>query len=222
MADPIGALARAHQHQYDDPQQQRETTTMGMWVFLCTEVMFFGGMFCAYTVYRSLYPHSFESASATLSIFIGTLNTGILLLSSLTMAMAVHSSQTGKRKQLIVYLIATMILGIAFLGLKADEWVEKFRLHHVPGPHFHFLGPAAAHTQVFFSLYFAMTGMHALHMVVGVGLMLYLLVQAWRGVFTETYHQPVVICGLYWHFVDIIWIFLYPLFYLVGVQGVVK
>ncbi len=213
------SAALAHQHQFDDPAQQREAGNLGMWVFLCTEVMFFGGMFLAYTIYRWLYPLSFEYASHHLDLVIGTVNTAVLLTSSLTMAMAVHSSQTGKQKALVGYIAATMVFGVTFLVVKAFEWAAKFEHHLVPGPSFHFTGPGADHAQLFFSLYFAMTGMHALHMVIGVGLMTWLLVAAIRGRFDAQYHQPVVILGLYWHFVDIIWIFLYPLLYLVGVRA---
>lgn len=205
-------------HQFDDAAQQREASNLGMWVFLATEVMFFGGLFTGYTVYRSLYPAAFAGASHRLDVGIGTINTAILLLSSLTMALAVHASQTGRRKQLAVFLAGTMLFGAAFLGIKAFEWAHKFETHLVPGPGFRYTGPDAAHAQIFFSFYFAMTGMHALHMIVGLGLMAFLLVTAIKGRYGPEYHTPVVIGGLYWHFVDIIWIFLYPLLYLVGVS----
>jgi cytochrome c oxidase subunit 3 len=212
------ALSAPHQHQFDDAEQQREAGHLGMWVFLCTEVLFFGGMFTGYTVYRSLYPAAFAGASAHLNLLIGTLNTGVLILSSLTMALAVHASQTGRRKTLMVCLLLTMILGTVFLGLKGTEYAHKFEEHFVPGPNFHYRGPDAGHAELFFSFYFAMTGMHAIHMIVGLGLLAVLLVMAKKGRFTEQYHNPVVIAGLYWHFVDIIWIFLYPLLYLVGAR----
>jgi cytochrome c oxidase subunit 3 len=205
-------------HQFDDPRQQREAGALGMWVFLVTEIMFFGGLFTGYTVYRSAYPAAFAAASRQLDILIGTVNTAVLIASSLTMAFAVHASQTGRRKTLLSSLLATMALGTAFLGLKAVEYAHKFAHHLVPGPSFAFRGLDPAHVQLFFSFYFVMTGMHALHMVIGLGLMTYLFVTARKGRYTPEYNNPVVVSGLYWHFVDIVWIFLYPLLYLVGVN----
>ncbi len=205
-------------HQFDDPEQQREAGALGMWVFLVTEIMFFGGLFTGYTVYRSSYPAAFAGASHELDLLIGTINTAVLIASSLTMALAVHASQTGRRRTLLGCLAATMGLGTVFLGLKAVEYAHKFRHHLVPGPSFAYHGPDPAHAQLFFSFYFVMTGMHALHMVIGLGLMTWLLVTAARGRYSPEYHSPVVVGGLYWHFVDIVWIFLYPLLYLVGVR----
>ena len=201
-------------HQFDDAEQQRAAASLGMWVFLVTEVLFFGGLFTGYTVYRSLYPAAFEAASRTLDLGIGSINTAVLIGSSLTMALAVHASQTGKRRPLVAYILATMGLGVVFLGLKAVEYAHKFSEHHVPGPRFAFEGADPMHAQLFFSFYFAMTGMHALHMVIGLGLMTWLVLAARSGRFGPEYHNPVVVAGLYWHFVDIVWIFLYPLLYL--------
>jgi cytochrome c oxidase subunit 3 len=150
-------------------------------------------------------------------VTIGAVNTAVLLCSSYTMVLAVHAAQLGSRKALIIFLILTMVLGCVFLGVKAYEWNEKFQEHHVPGLSFHMEGTQLqGQAQLFFSLYFLMTGLHALHMIVGVGIMLTLLMMAYRGRFTPDYYTPVDIGGLYWHFVDIIWIFLFPLFYLVG------
>jgi cytochrome c oxidase subunit 3 len=203
--------------QFETPAQQKEASTLGMWIFLVTEIMFFGGMFLAYAVYRSIYPNVFSTASNTLNVVIGAVNTGVLLCSSFTMVLAVRSAQIGSRKALIVFLILTMLFGGVFLGVKAYEWNEKFVEHHVPGPTFHLEGtPMQGQAQLFFSLYFAMTGVHALHMVVGVGIMLTLLFQAYAGKYTPDYYTPVDVGGLYWHFVDIIWIFLFPLLYLIG------
>ena len=207
----------ALREQFETPAQQKEASTLGMWVFLVTEIMFFGGMFLAYAVYRSIYPNVFSTASNTLNVVIGAVNTAVLLCSSFTMVLAVRSAQTGNRKALIVFLILTMLFGGVFLGVKAYEWNEKFVEHHVPGPTFHLEGtPMQGQAQLFFSLYFAMTGVHALHMVVGVGIMLTLLFQAYAGRYTPDYYTPVDVGGLYWHFVDIIWIFLFPLLYLIG------
>ncbi|MGA2593662.1 MAG: cytochrome c oxidase subunit 3 family protein [Bryobacteraceae bacterium] len=207
----------ALREQFETPAQQKEASTLGMWIFLVTEIMFFGGMFLAYAVYRSIYPNVFSTASNTLNVVIGAVNTGVLLCSSFTMVLAVRSAQIGNRKALIVFLILTMLFGGVFLGVKAYEWNEKFVEHHVPGPTFHLEGtPMQGQAQLFFSLYFAMTGVHALHMVVGVGIMLVLLFQAYAGKYTPDYYTPVDVGGLYWHFVDIIWIFLFPLLYLIG------
>lgn len=202
--------------QFDTAEQQKDASTLGMWIFLITEIMFFGGMFLAYTVYRSLYPHAFAVASASLNATIGALNTAVLLCSSFTMVLAVRASQLGSRKGIILFVILTVLLGGVFLGVKAFEWQEKFEEHHVPGPAFHLEGTdLQGQAQLFFALYFAMTGLHALHMVVGVGIMAYVLYNAWKGVYTAEYNTPVDIAGLYWHFVDIVWIFLFPLLYLI-------
>jgi len=204
--------------QFDTAEQQKDCSTLGMWIFLITEIMFFGGMFLAYTVYRSAYPYVFAVASSTLNVYIGAANTVVLLCSSLTMVLAVRASQIGWRKGIILFLILTLLLGLVFLGVKAYEWNEKFEEHHVPGPSFHLegIGPESqGHAQLFFSLYFAMTGLHALHMVIGVGILSALLYWANKGKYTPEYMTPVDVAGLYWHFVDIIWIFLFPLLYLI-------
>jgi cytochrome c oxidase subunit 3 len=203
-------------HHFDDAAQQREASSLGMWVFLVNEVMFFGGLFTAYVVYRTAYPEAFHVASHHLDVRLGAFNTVVLLTSSLTMALSVHAAQVSKRLMLIVNLILTMALGLVFLGVKAYEYAHKWHEHLVPGPHFAFTGPDPGHAQLFFSLYFAMTGLHALHMVVGVGLLAVLLVRAAQGMFNQHYYTPVEVCGLYWHFVDLVWIFLFPLLYLLG------
>ncbi len=209
-------MASALQEQFDTEAQQKDASTLGMWIFLITEVMFFGGMFTAYTVYRRAYSDAFAVASSSLNVTIGAINTAVLLVSSFTMVMAVRASQLGRRRTLILFLVLTLILGGVFLGVKAYEWNEKFEQHHVPGPSFHLDGvPQQGHAQLFFSLYFAMTGLHALHMVVGVGILSWLIWMAYKGRFTAEYNTPVDIAGLYWHFVDIIWIFLFPLLYLI-------
>jgi cytochrome c oxidase subunit 3 len=204
------------QHQFESLGQQKEASTLGMWVFLVTEILFFGGLFLAYTVYRSQYARGFALASHHMDILLGTVNTAVLICSSLTMAMAVHSAAKGRRKPLMGYLVATMLLGAAFLGIKAVEYTEHIRHHLFPGPGFHYSGPEARSAEIFFSLYFAMTGLHALHMVIGIGLLSVLFVLARRGRFVPEYYSPVEMSGLYWHFVDIVWIFLFPLLYLIG------
>jgi cytochrome c oxidase subunit 3 len=205
------------QHHFDSMGQQKEAATLGMWVFLVTELLFFGGLILAYTIYRWEYSRAFAHASLHMDITLGAVNTVVLICSSLTMAMAVHSAATGRRRLLIGFLVATMLLGGAFLGIKAVEYTDHIHHHLLPGPAFRYPAPADARAaEMFFSLYFAMTGLHALHMIVGLGILSTLLVLARRGRFTAEYHTPVEVSGLYWHFVDIIWIFLFPLLYLIG------
>jgi cytochrome c oxidase subunit 3 len=203
-------------HHFDNLEQQREAGTLGMWVFLVTEVLFFGGLFMTYIVYRSWYPGAFAAASHELDITLGTINTAVLITSSLTMALAVHASQTGERRLLLIFLLITMALGVTFLGIKGVEYYHKFTEHHVPGPAFQFEKEYFRHAQLFFSLYFVMTGLHALHMIIGLGIMTWMLWWSSRGVISAEYYSPIEISGLYWHFVDIVWIFLFPLLYLVG------
>jgi cytochrome c oxidase subunit 3 len=207
----------ALQEQFETSAQQKEVSTLGMWTFLVTEIMFFGGLFLAYAIYRREFATAFAVASNTLDVVIGAVNTAVLICSSFTMVLAVHAAQIGNRKALIWFLILTIVFGGVFLGVKAYEWDQKFEEHHVPGPTFHLektdqQGPA----QLYFSLYFTMTGLHALHMVIGEGLMLFLLWHAYKGRYSPSYYTPVDIGGLYWHFVDIIWIFLFPLLYLIA------
>jgi cytochrome c oxidase subunit 3 len=203
-------------HHFDSLAQQSEATTLGMWVFLVTEVLFFGGLFLTYAVYRSKYPEAFAAASHELDVTLGTINTVVLITSSLTMALAVHAAQLGERKVLMAFLVLTMILGTVFLGIKSVEYYHKFTEHHVPGPDFRFEKEHLRHAQIFFSLYFVMTGLHAVHMIVGIGIMLVMLWWSWNGTITAEYASPIEISGLYWHFVDIVWIFLFPLLYLLG------
>jgi len=205
------------QHHFDSMAQQAEASTLGMWVFLVTEIMFFGGLFTAYLVYRHQSPLGFQEASHHLNIYWGAANTAILIISSLTMALAVRAAQTSQpvRTQ-ITYLGYTMFLGLAFLGIKAIEYTDKFKDHIVPGPYFQWEGLYPKPAEQFYSLYFAMTGLHALHMVIGIGIMSVITFMAWRKTFDSDYYTPVEVAGLYWHFVDIVWIFLFPLLYLIG------
>jgi cytochrome c oxidase subunit 3 len=205
-------------HQFEDMEQQHEAGNLGMWVFLITEIMFFGGLFATYTVYRALHLQAFETGSRLLDIRFGATNTVVLIGSSLTMALAIHAAQSGKRKsQIVFYLISTMFLGALFLGLKFTfEWHHDFVEHLVPGFGFAYTGPYAAGVQMFFCFYFFMTGLHALHMIIGLGILTVLTVMAARGRFSAEYYAPLEVSGLYWHFVDIVWIFLFPLLYLIG------
>jgi cytochrome c oxidase subunit 3 len=209
-------------HQFDDPDQQRDAANFGMWVFLVTEVMFFGGLFAGYTVYRSMYPEAFAFGSQFMDVPIGATNTTVLICSSLTMALAVRSAQLSQRKALIWFLIGTIFFGLVFLGVKAYEYHHKYVEHLIPGLDFNLseqspqMLPWARQIQMLFIFYFVMTGMHALHMVIGVGLLTYLIIEARKGRFHSGYYTPVDNIGLYWHFVDIVWIFLFPMLYLIG------
>ncbi|MGB0036632.1 MAG: cytochrome c oxidase subunit 3 family protein [Candidatus Acidiferrales bacterium] len=208
-------------HQFEDMAQQHEAGNLGMWVFLVTEIMFFGGLFAGYVIYRALFLEAFETGSRLLDIRYGATNTVVLIGSSLTMALAIHAAQTGKRKaQVVFFLILTMILGAVFLGLKFTfEWRNDYLEHLIPGFGFAVRpewGPAGSHVQMFFCFYFFMTGLHALHMIIGFGILTVLTIMAVRGRFTSQYYAPLEVSGLYWHFVDIVWIFLFPLLYLIG------
>jgi cytochrome c oxidase subunit 3 len=240
-----GTVAEEHhehpsyqRHHFETVDQQFDATNFAMWLFLLTEVMFFGGLFVSYLIMRNWYYQAFVDASHQLSIFWGTANTTVLLISSFTMAMAVWSAQMRKKGALLLFLGLTFVLGIGFLGIKGIEWHEKWVKHHVPGIHNYseqaFLNPAsdpevykeyhdkplspdiASKTEEYFFLYFAMTGMHALHMVIGVCLLAYIFIRARAGTYTNGHYTFVENFGLYWHFVDIVWIFLYPLLYLIS------
>ena len=234
-ASPVVVDEHAHNnpallHHFATEEQQKDSASLGMWLFLAQEVMFFGGMFCAYLIYRYKYFADFGSASQQLNIWLGAINTVVLICSSLTVVLSVRAAQLGKRMALVGWLLLTIVLGVVFLGIKADEYAEKFEKHHVPGASFSYhellpsqekLPPAERqyanphHAEMYFSLYFAMTGMHALHMIIGVGLFGFLACMAWRGKYGPGYYTPIENAGLYWHFVDIVWIYLFPLLYLI-------
>jgi len=231
LAESVTAEHEVHhpalQHHFENLEQQREAGTLGMWVFLVTEIMFFGGMFFAYTLYRGKYGLAFASASNHLSWKLGAINTAVLIFSSFTMAYGVYSVQIGKQRRLIISLILTIVLGLTFLGIKAVEYHDKYVDHIIPGhlipghpfspKDVHLLpGASAQNIEMFYWIYFAMTGMHAVHMVIGVGLLSVILYFSIRGRYDPEYHNPVEVSGLYWHFVDLIWIFLFPLLYLLG------
>ena len=243
MAQHQATIQEAHghpalQHHFENMEQQREAGTLGMWVFLVTEIMFFGGMFLAYVLYRNSYPAAFASASNHLDITLGAINTAVLIVSSFTMALAVYGTQIGNRRLQITCLILTLTLGLTFLGIKAVEYHDKYTDKLIPGslipdrpfgpevqqegqpldPHKLHLLPGATVRQVelFYWIYFAMTGMHALHMIIGAGILSFLLYFSIKGRYDPEYHSPVEVSGLYWHFVDIVWIFLFPLLYLLG------
>jgi len=285
------------QHQFEDMKQQEESVSLGMWLFLVQEIMFFGGLFTAYLVFRSRFPMAFAAGSNHLDAFLGGFNTLVLIVSSLTMALTVYYAQKGDRIKQVVLIVLTMIFGTVFLGVKAIEYTDKYNHGLVPitglnkkawageqhaatpftfpfetkvsaaavqpgtaedkyvNPRGEFLWKDTALVQMaldeqkadpdgnyltraeqigyfsngqidankfrdkvrmFFWIYFVMTGLHALHMIVGLGLMTWLGWKAWLGTYGPEYYMPVEMSGLYWHFVDIVWIFLFPLLYLLG------
>ncbi|MGB6691885.1 MAG: cytochrome c oxidase subunit 3 family protein [Terracidiphilus sp.] len=224
-------------HHFETVGQQADATNFAMWIFLLTEIMFFGGLFTAYLIYRNWYYPAFVAGSHQLSLVWGTLNTTVLITSSFTMAMGVWCSEMRKKGGLVLCLVLTFLLGLVFLGIKTIEYSEKIEKHHVPGFHYSvqsFVNPAtdpevykeyrdkplspdmAVHTEVYFFLYFAMTGMHALHMIIGIAILAFMIFRARAGAYTTGHVTFVENFGLYWHFVDIIWIFLFPLLYLIS------
>jgi cytochrome c oxidase subunit 3 len=224
-------------HHFENTAQQADAAGFAMWLFLLTEVMFFGGLFTAYLIYRNWYYPAFVEASHQLNVVWGTLNTAVLITSSFTMAMGVWCAEVRKQSGLVLCLVLTFILGIGFLGIKTVEYKEKIEKHHVPGFHYSlksFVDPQsdpeiykeyhdkplaldmARHTEVYFSLYFAMTGMHALHMIIGIAILVFMIFRARAGAYTAGHVTFVENFGLYWHFVDIVWIFLFPLLYLIS------
>lgn len=211
------------QHHFDTPEQQFDTAKLGMWVFIVTEILMFGGLFVAYGIFRSLEPHMFHQAHEHLNRLMGAANTIVLLFSSLTAALAVRSSQLGKRSQTTTYLVLTILCACIFLVVKYYEYSHKFHEGLLPGRYFfahlidipgHERLPARAH--FFFSLYFMMTGLHGVHVVIGMSILGWVLYRNMRGDFSPDYFTPVEIGALYWHLVDLVWIYLFPLLYLVG------
>ena len=197
-------------HQFDDYAQQHEADTLGMWTFLLTEILLFGGLFLAYAVYRSLYPEAWAEGSRHQYLIAGTINTAVLLSSSLAVALAVHEAEEDRWRRVFWLLITTVVLGLGFLGVKFYEYYLHYVHHAVPGVRF----AHGAHVALFYVFYYAMTGLHAVHMLVGLGVMITLAVLVRTGRLRK--HVTIEMGGLYWHLVDIFWVFLYPLFYLVG------
>jgi cytochrome c oxidase subunit 3 len=202
--------------QFADLAQQRDVATLGLWLFLATEVLFFGGVLMGYLAYRVIYPEGFLEAARHTKVVLGTANTAILLTSSLTMALAVHAAQAARGRVASQLLIATAALGLAFIGVKAVEYVKEYQEHLVPGLDFAFAAPYARAAELFFLIYFITTGLHAIHLTVGIGLVLIMAFRMARETDGRFYTAPVEVVGLYWHFVDIVWVFLFPLVYLPG------
>lgn len=206
--------AHATAEQFETAEQQKEASTLGIWVFLSTEIMFFGPLFLSYIYGRLHDAQSFSIASHHTNIWLGTLNTAVLLTSSLTMALSVRAAQTGRRDSLARLLAITALLGTIFLIIKGTEYYQEWQEGLVPVLHFSFFSSHQAGVEIFFYLYFLMTGLHGLHLIIGIGIVLTMLRWALLNRFNQDYYTPVEVTGLYWHFIDIVWIFLYPLLYL--------
>lgn len=204
------------QHHFADLQQQRESAKLGMWIFLVTEILLFGGLFCFYAIYRAWNPDIFYNAHKVLDVHLGTLNTVVLITSSLTFALAIRSIQLGRRSRSLLLLISTFLLALTFLIVKYFEYSHKFHLGQLPGKYYTYGGIEGTNPHIFFSAYFLMTGLHGIHVVVGMSLIGWLIFRMKRGDFSAEWYTPVEMTGLYWHLVDLIWIYLFPLFYLVG------
>jgi cytochrome c oxidase subunit 3 len=215
LSNPASLMIR---EQFRTAEQQREASSVGMWIFIVTEVMLFSGLFLAFTVYRTMYPTAFIEGSGDMSIALGATNTVVLICSSLTMAFAVYSGATGNQRGLALSLIGTMFLGFVFLAIKFSEYYLHYTHHKVPGFWWEWPGTESPHVEMFFVFYFIMTALHALHMFVGEGLLFTLLLRTGAGSFSSRYYTPVELTGLYWHFVDIVWVFLFAIFYIEGLH----
>lgn len=202
--------------QFATPEQQRETATLGMWIFIVTEMMLFGGLFVAYTVYRLRFPQAFTRGSGEMELWMGAVNTAILICSSLTMALAEVFIAAGRRTWCGIVIGITILLGVIFLGIKFTEYYFHVLDHKLPGYGFIESGPGAQQVQLFFVFYFVMTGLHAFHMMIGIGLLVAMLYPVLLETVSENYHTPIDNVGLYWHFIDVIWVFLYAIFYIPG------
>lgn len=197
-------MEHAAEHHELDPVVEYNSSKLGMWLFLGTEILLFGGLFAAYAIFRAKFPEMFHEQHQELNMKLGAVNTVILLISSFTMAIAVWAAQKGKQKMIVIFLIVTIICGLIFGVNKYFEYGAKFSHHIYPS------------TSIFFALYFLMTGLHMLHVFIGLVILAVLAVLAHKGVFTKEYNTPIEVGGLYWHLVDLIWIYLFPLLYLIG------
>lgn len=201
---------------FTDAEQQKDSAKLGMWIFLLTEILLFGGLFCAYAVFRAWYPEMFHHAHKQLDVTLGTINTVVLILSSVTVALAVRSIQLNRQKQTVFLLLATLVFAATFMVIKYFEYSHKFHLGQLPGKYYSFTGLEGTNPHLFFTIYFVMTGLHGLHVLAGMIAITWVMVRVIRGELSSAYYNPVEITGLYWHLVDMIWIYLFPLLYLVG------
>ncbi len=203
-------------HHFNDADQQRDASKLGMWIFIMTEILLFGGLFMAYTVFRTLNPGMFHNAHQALDLTLGTSNTIVLITSSVTMALAIRSMQVGKKGRTLGFLFATLALAAVFLVIKYFEYSHKFHVGQLPGRFYTYTGIEGTNPHIFFSIYFAMTGLHALHIIGGMTVITLMIVRTFKNQFSAEYYTPLELTGLYWHLVDLIWIYLFPLLYLVG------
>ncbi|MFZ1685481.1 MAG: cytochrome c oxidase subunit 3 family protein [Candidatus Zixiibacteriota bacterium] len=216
MSEPHAGSHPAHlAHHFSDVEQQRESAKLGMWIFLLTEVLLFGGLFCFYAIFRSWYPDMFHNAHKALDLTMGATNTVVLITSSVTMALAIRSMQLGRRTQTIWFLVGTLALAATFLVIKYFEYSHKIHLGQLPGKFYHFQGIEGTNPHVFFSVYFAMTGLHGIHVIGGMSVIGWVLYNTIKNKYSAEYYTPIEMTGLYWHLVDLIWIFLFPLLYLI-------
>lgn len=222
MAQAVDELKSEHKHpwyfhpHFTDLEQQYDTAKLGMWTFLATEILMFGGLFVAYALMFNMHPDAFHAGHHHLNVNLGVINTAVLIFSSLTMALGVRAAQTNNRKALIVNLAITIACACAFLVVKYFEYSHKYHEGLLPGIYYSFHEGYVPHIETYFALYFMMTGLHGIHVTVGIGLLVWLLVRAMKGRFNSDYYTPVDLVGLYWHLVDLIWIYLFPLLYLVS------
>ena len=203
-------------HHFSDADQQRESAKLGMWIFLITEVLLFSGLFTFYAIYRSWYPEMFINAHLYLDVALGTINTIVLITSSVTVALAIRSMQHNNRKQTIILLAITLALAATFLVVKYFEYSHKFHLGQLPGKYYTFTGIEGSNPHVFFSVYFMLTGLHGIHVLAGMAAIGWILYRTTKNHFSAEYYTPIENAGLYWHLVDLIWIYLFPLLYLIG------
>ncbi len=203
-------------HHFDTSEQQFDAAKLGLWVFLVTEVLLFGGLFVAYIMYRALYPEMFHEAHEHLNKVMGGINTIVLICSSLSMAMAVHYVQNNERKTAMRLLAFTLACGATFMVIKFFEYKAKFDHHLFPNASFDAAAFKHPNAGLFYSLYFLMTGLHGIHVIAGMSLILWMIIRTSRNEFSSEYYTPVELTGLYWHLVDLIWIYLFPLLYLIG------
>lgn len=211
----IKSHAGGHAHHFPSLSVQRYAERFGMWLFLSTEILLFSGLFLAYSVYRFLYPDTFREGSHLLSVAAGTINTVILITSSFTVVMALHSAKENKSRRAAVYLFVSILFAVAFLGVKATEYLHHIHEGALPGKYYTFQGLQGPGASMFYTIYFFVTGLHAFHVIIGMGVLAWAGVKAWKNQFSAAYYTPVELGGLYWHLVDLVWIFLYPLLYLI-------
>jgi cytochrome c oxidase subunit III len=216
MSEQVLAGGHVLPHHFETPEQAFESSKLGLWLFLVTEILLFGGLFVGYIIYRSLYPATFHEASHHLNRIMGAINTVVLICSSFSMAMAVQKVQENKRNVAFFLLLFTFLCGATFMCIKYFEYAHKFHEGLLPGAHFTFEGIKAPKADLFFSLYFMMTGLHGIHVLAGMGLIFWVMVRTKKGRFSNEYYTPVELTGIYWHLVDLVWIYLFPLLYLIG------